>query len=719
MCSVNCRGIAARAGSPRARRTTRHAAALLLAVSGVLPRCVAAAAADDGREPRTPAALAPVTVSATRIEQPGFDAPAAIDAVGDDAIRDQRPGVNLSEALGLVPGLTVQNRQNYAQDLQLSSRGFGARASFGVRGVRLMQDGIPFTMPDGQGQTGLFDLEAAERIEVLRGPFAALYGNSSGGLVTLFTEDPPRRPTARATASAGSHGSWKLGAGHGATIGALGMRIDGSRFDTDGYRAHSRARRDLASARLVWSADPRTAISLNATLLGQPGTQDPLGLTRAQFEQDPRQAGDGATAFDTRKSIDHRQLGLSWQRQLDANDTLRVRAHLGDRRVTQFLAFSGAAAGSSGGVVDLDRGFGGVNLQWSRSTRLAGGRLDVAAGVEYDRMQERRRGFVNDFGVAGALRRDESNRVSSFDQYLVGEWRFAPAWKLSAGVRRSSVAFDVDDDFVTAANPDDSGGRRYSATSPVVGVLHALTQTVNLYASAGRGFETPTFAELAYRPDAQPGLNFALEPSRSANFEAGVKWLAGHATRIDLALFRTSTRNDIVPDANVGGRTTFRNAARSARRGVELAVQSELGAGVSGGLAWTWVDARFRDYLGTGGADFSGKAIPGVPKWSLYGELAWRHAPSGFATGVDGRWNAAVAVDDANSERAGAYAVLGWRAGFDWRFGVWRATPYVRIDNLSAARYVGSVIVNAANGRYHEPAPRRTYVAGLRASREF
>src|SRR5690606_5358575 len=366
------------------------------------------------------------------------------------------------------------HRQHHAHDLQVSSRGFGARAAFGVRGVRLVQDGVPLTMPDGQGQTGLFDLDAAERIEVLRGPFAALYGNSSGGLITLFTEDPPRRPTWRTTANAGSHGSWKLGAGYGDTIGALGLRTDASRFATDGYRDHSRSRRDLAGARLVWSPDSVTSLALNATLLAQPDTQDPLGLTRQQLEQDPRQAGTGAVAFDTRKSIDHRQVGLAWERRLDASDTVRARGYLGDRRVKQFLAFSGAAPTSSGGVVDLDRGFGGANLQWSRSTRAAGGRLDLSLGVDYDRMAERRRGYVNASGVAGALRRNEMDTVASFDQYAIAEWWFAPRWKISGGARHARVAFDVDDDFVTTVNPNDSGGVRYSATSPVVGLLYAL-----------------------------------------------------------------------------------------------------------------------------------------------------------------------------------------------------------------------------------------------------
>ena len=663
--------------------------------------------------------LDPVTVSATRIEQRSFDAPAAIDAIGRDAIRQQMPGIDLSESLGRIPGIRARKRENFAQDLQLSSRGFGARAAFGVRGVRLLQDGIPFTAPDGQGQTGLFDLEAAERIEVLRGPFAALYGNASGGLVSVFTGDPPQHPTWRTTGHGGSFGAWKFGAGFGDTIGAVGARMDASRFDTDGFREHGRTRRDLASARLTHVDDPDSRFALDATVLHQPETGDPLGLTRQQVKEDPRQAGTGAIAFDTRKSVEHRQLGLSWQSRLGARDTLTLRGHLGERQVTQFLAFSGAAASSSGGVVDLDRGFGGASLQWTRSTALADGHLDFTLGIDYDRMEERRRGYVNESGVAGALRRNEMDTAASLGHYAIAEWWFAPDWKLSGGVRRSSVSFDVRDDFVTAFNPDDSGSKRYAATNPVIGLLHALSDTVDLYASVGRGFETPTFAELAYRPDGVPGLNFALEPSRSTNHEAGIRMMFGRAGRLNLAVFRTTTRNDIVPDVNTGGRTTFRNAARTARRGIELGMESELGAGFSGWLAWTLVDAQFRDDPGSSGTALSGNAIPGVPRSSLHAELAWRHAASGFATGVEGRWAARMAADDANSAYAGAHAVLGWRAGFDWRFGRLRLSPFVRVDNLSDTRYVGSVIVNAANGRYYEPAPWRNWLVGARASYTF
>lgn len=663
-------------------------------------------------------ALEPVTVTATRTAQRVFDVPASIDVVDVETIRAQQPGLNLSESLGRVPGVHVQNRQNFAQDLQVSSRGFGARASFGVRGVRLVQDGVPLTMPDGQGQTGIFDLDAADRIEVLRGPFAALYGNSSGGVVSVFTEDPPPTPTASGLADAGSFGARKLGGGYGTTIGNVGIRAHASRFRTDGFREHSRARRDLANARIAWS-DSTNRLSLSAMALDQPDTLDPLGLTRVQRDTDRRQPGTGALAFDTRKSVDHRQVGANWERRFGAEGTLRVRAYGGERRVVQFLAFGGTAPGSSGGVVDLDRGFGGLNVQWTTSVRTAAGRIDATVGVDYDRMNERRRGFVNERGTAGELRRDESDTVRDFDQYALVEWWFTPNVKLSGGARRSDVRFSVRDDFADATNPDDSGSLEYGATSPVLGVLVALSDSVNVYASAGRGFETPTFAELAYRADGRPGPNFALQASRSTNYEAGIKWRAGERTRLNAALFRSDTRNDIVPDVNAGGRTTFRNAARTERRGVELGVESDLGAGFSAALAWTWMQAGFRDYRALDGTVLSGNRLPGVPKAVLDAGAQWRHPRSGFVAGVEARWNDEVAVDDENSESAAAYTVVNLRAGFDLRAGRWRIEPFVRVDNVFDRRYTGSVIVNAAGGRYYEPAPQRNWLAGVRAQAVF
>src|SRR5690606_19379868 len=497
-----------------------------------------------------------VTVSASRPEGAGLGLPISLDTVASDAIEREGVGADLPSLLGRVPGIVVRDRHNDAQDLQVSSRGFGARASFGVRGVRLVQDGIPLTMPDGQGQTGPFELGSAARIDVLRGPFAALFGNSSGGVVSLYTEDPPRVPTLRFSGGAGSFGTHQWGLDMGAAVRDVGLSL--RRFDrsSDGWREHSASRREQWGAKLVREDTEGSRLSLVVATLEQPEAQDPLGLTRAQFDEDPRQAGAGAIAFNTRKSVEHRQAGVEWRQRLGGGDELELRAYGGERRLRQYLAFAGGGGTSSGGVIDLDRGFGGIGAQWTRATELAGRPVAYTVGAEFDRMSERRRGFVNESGVVGALRRDERDTVDSLGTYAVAQWDLTERWQLAGGLRHSRVRFRIADDFITAINPDDSGSRTYSATRAVVGVQYQPSQATRLHAAIGGGFETPTFSELAYRPDGQPGFNLELDASTNTHIEIGADTRVGSQTLLRASVFRIDTRGDIVADLNVAGRTT-------------------------------------------------------------------------------------------------------------------------------------------------------------------
>jgi iron complex outermembrane receptor protein len=662
-----------------------------------------------------------LTVTATRIPQPGFDVPAAIDRVDARAIAEANAQVNLSESLGRVPGLVVRNRQNYAQDLQVSSRGFGARSSFGVRGVRLIADGIPATMPDGQGQAATFALASAERIEVLRGPFSSLYGHASGGIVQVFTADGPPDPTLAIAAVAGSHGTRRLGAVFGGQAGALNYNADLARFETDGYRQHSAAVRETLNAKFALPL-AGGKLTLVASGLEQPGTQDPLGLTRAQFEADPRQSDPSATLFDTRKSIRQSQLGAVHELAVTPRDTLQARLYGGARQVVQFLAQTGDTPLGSGGVVDLDRTYGGVGLRWTREFAAAAGEASLTAGFDHDRLDERRRGFVNDFGRLGALRRDEDDRVANTDFFAQGTWRFAPAWRASAGARASRVAFDSRDRYVTGVNPDDSGSRSYSRTTPVAGLVFSASPRWNLYANAGEGFETPTFAELAYRPGGATGLNFALQPARSRHGEIGVKGRLAGGGRVTAALFRIDTRDEIVTNGSAGGRTDFRNASRTRRDGLEVSAESRLGAGFEAVLAGTWIDARFTDAFTTGAPAVTvpaGNRLPGVPPVAIFGELVWRHAASGFHAGIEAHRAGRVFVNEANADAAPAYAVANLRLGIDARAAGLRFRAFLRVDNVTDRRYAGSVIVAEARGRYFEPAPGRSVLAGFTTSTGF
>lgn len=441
--------------------------------------------------------------------------------------------------------------------------------------------------------------------------------------------------------------------------------------------------------------------------------------------QDPRQAGTGAIAFNTRKSVAQNQLGLTYDLAFGRDDRIEARIYYGDRQVTQYLAiplFAQNAPTSSGGVVDLDRGYGGTGLRWTRFATLLDAPLTASIGLDYDRMDEQRQGFINDFGVAGALKRDEDNVVSRTDPYAQLEWRASPRVNLLAGLRYSRVRFESTDYFIAPGNPDDSGSVKYTDTTAAAGVTYSLAPMTNVYANLGTGFETPTFAELAYRPGGASGLNFALRPAKSRQWEIGFKAELADAMRLNLALFRIDVTDEIVVDSASGGRTVFKNAAKTRRDGFELAWNGRFDNGFEAALAYTWLDARFDEPFTSGTPPTvvpAGNRIPGVPPQRLFGEVVWRHASAGFHAGAEILYNGKVYVNDANSESAPAYTIWNLRAGFEQRSGNWRLTQFIRVDNVGDRHYIGSVIVNEANRRYYEPAPARNWLAGVTAALSF
>lgn len=536
----------------------------------------------------------------------------------------------------------------------------------------------------------------------------------------VFTQAPPARPEIDAFGAAGSYGTWRAAGKIGGTYEGIGGSAGYSQFRTDGYRDWSWARRDITNGRLQMKVGPDATLTVLGFYVGQPNTQDPGSLTQQQVEQNRRQAGTDTVRFGARKSINHGQGGAIYEIKLTPQDTVSLMGYVGDRQVTQFLAFQAPAISGSGGVVDLDRSFGGVWLTWRHSTELAGGPLNVTAAVNYDNMLERRKGFVNDFGFVGALRRDEQDRVDDFAQLVQAEWQFAPRWKISGGVRHTTVGFSSTDYFIRPGNPDDSGSTDYSAWLPVGGILYELTPAVNLYASAGKCFETPTFAELAYRPDGLPGLNFALQPARSNIYEAGVKSLIGGIARVNAVGFYSVTDQDIVSAGQAGaGRNVFTNAQQTTRGGFELSGDAQFGAGFSGVLAYTYLDAKFEDYVTVTGVDFSGKRIPGVPQNQIYGALKWQPAPTGFSAAIEGRYAAKVYANDANTAYAPSYGIFNLVASWTEVFGPLRMQAFFRVDNVADKQYIGSVIVNAANDRFFEPSPTRNVLGGVSVRYSF
>ena len=702
---------------------SRRVAALLAAA---IP-CLAGADA-------TPPTLDPVVVTGSRVEHSSFDLPGAVDVVDAGRIGADNARINVSEALAAVPGITVQNRQNYAQDLQISSRGFGARAAFGVRGIRLISDGIPASMPDGQGQAATFNLDRADRMEVMRGPMSAIYGNHSGGVIQLFTVDGEDPPSVEARISAGSYGTWKTDLAAQGRAGGTGYVLDVSRFATGGYREHSAADRDQTLAKLTHAPDAESRVMLIANGFSQQA-QDPQGVTWKRFTTDPRSVEEAAVLYDTRKSIDQLQGGATYERRF-GDDVVQLMAYAGQRSVTQFqsipralqLITSSTPANDpkrrqSGGVIDFDRDFSGLAARWIGRHELGGGRLTTTIGIDYERASDDRRGYENfvgqTLGVKGALRRDEVNDATSVDPYVQAEWLIG-RWSLTGGLRHSKATYKVTDHYVTDGNQDDSGTVSYSNTTPLLAVLCRLTPTLNVYASAARGFETPTLNELFYSGPGG-GFSYDLKAATSKHFEIGLKAFVGNDSRVDLALFAIRTANELAVKSSFGGRTSYQNVGQTTRQGVEVAVDSRWAGDFTTRIAYSGLVARYAEpfttvVLGVPTVIESGNDLPGVPRHTLFGELVWRQPDGGWHAGIGGIARSQVYVEDSNTQQAApAYAIANLRLGFDGQRGALRYGGFLRLDNFFDRQYAGSVVVSDANGRYYEAAPGRNWLAGISA----
>ncbi|ELA3319132.1 tonB-dependent receptor yncD [Klebsiella variicola] len=696
--------------------SVRHAALPAL----LLPLIAAAQTADEQTMVVT---AAPTTVSE-------LDTPAAVSAVNGDEMRQAAPRVNLSESLGAVPGLQVQNRQNYAQDLQLSIRGFGSRSTYGVRGLRIYVDGIPATMPDGQGQTSNIDIGSVDTIEVLRGPFSALYGNSSGGVINVTSQTGTQPPTVEASSYYGSFGTWHYGmkatgaVGDGSHAGDVDYTVSTNRFTTHGYRDHSGARKNLANARLGVRINDVSKLTLLLNSVDIKAN-DAGGLTADEWRDNPRQSPRG-DQYNTRKNTRQTQAGLRYERQLSAQDDLSVMMYAGERETTQFQSIPRTPQlkpSHAGGVIDLTRHYQGIDTRLTHRGELLVP-VTLTAGLDYENMSERRKGYENfvmvngapQYGEQGALRRNERNLMWNIDPYLQTQWQLTDKLSLDAGVRYSSVWFDSNDYYITPGNGDDSGDASYHKWLPAGSLKYALTDAWNVYLSAGRGFETPTINELSYRSDNQSGLNFGLKPSTNDTVEIGSKTRLGNGL-LTAALFQTNTDNEIVVDSSSGGRTSYKNAGKTRRQGMELGLDQQFGESWRLKAAWTWLDATYRTNV-CDDASCNGNRIPGIARNMGYASFGYQ-PEQGWYAGSDIRYMSDIMANDENTAKAPSWTVVGLTTGYKWSYGRMDMDLFGRVDNLFDREYVGSVIVNESNGRYYEPAPGRNYGIGLNLAWRF
>lgn len=668
-----------------------------------------------GTVPAWGQALDDVVISASRAAQRSFDAPAAVEAVDRETLQGAGPQVNLSESLTRVPGLTILNRQNYAQDAQVSIRGFGARSAFGIRGIRLLIDGIPATTPDGQGQGSSVALTSTERIEVLRGPLALMYGNSAGGVIQAFTREAPEVPEFGLQYYTGAYEMHRSDWQYAGRIGTVGLVADYSTFDTNGFRDNSTTERKQFNSKLSFGPDAHTRVNLVFNQFDMPLAQDPVGLTAAQLAQDATQAGTSALSARLRKITSQSQAGTSVTHELDAQRSVTARLYYGKRDNLQYLPTN---------WVGLNRDYYGAGLQYNEQARWGGRPVNWVAGYEYDYSKERRQsGGVSGGEKSGALTRNEDNSAQNSDAFVQGTVLAAERLSATAGLRASSVRIASDDYFL--GNGNGSGDVSYSAANPVLGLTWHTLDTLNLYANYGRGFETPTLVEVAYTGTGAPSFNPNINAARSQHYELGAKWAPDVRSRLDFTLYQIDTTDEIVVAVSSGGSTAYKNAPGTTRTGWELAGRTLLSPNWRATLSASAIEAKFTETFTTNNVTVNaGNRMPGIPQHFLYTELLWsaqtldnagRKPGLGTQAGVEVVSAGKLYANDSNTASAEGYNTLNLKASQGWPVaGRGSLTAYGRLDNVTDQRYVGSVIVNQAANQFYEPAPGFNWTLGLR-----
>ena len=657
--------------------------------------------ASAGEAPATDGALDEIVVTATRIESRVGDIPRSVSFVGTQRIQDGTRQMELAEVLAGIPGLFLQNSNNFAQDLRISLRGFGARSNFGIRGVRIFVDDIPETLPDGQAQVDSIDIGTAQRIEILRGPASALYGNASGGVIAVQSELGQTSPYVELRMVGGDFGQRRLQLKSAGETNDVQYLFSANQHETEGFRDHSAAEGTQLGGRLALDLSERSRLTLSFNHTDQPLAQDPGGITEVEARANPASARDRNVQFDAGESLSQQKAGAVLRHKTRTGE-LMLRSYLVWRDFDNRLPFV------SGGAVELDRIFYGGGIQYR--TAIPGlDDMTLVVGIDVDLQDDDRRRFDNVDGTVSDLVFDQNERVSAQGLYVHGEYPLGDALSINAGVRFDELDFVVNDRFL--ADGDDSGRYELSEVSPSVGLNYAAGRFV-LFATATTSFESPTSTELA-NPDGSGGFNNDLRAQTARSVELGYKSSLDQFD-LEVALFHIDIADELVPfeEPAFPGRTFFANAGESTRQGVEAALQWHSDGGLSAGLSLTYSDFTFDRFIDDGGADFSGNRLPGVPRFLAYANLAFDRGAGWFGL-AEVTYAGDFFADNANTTRTASYVLANLRAGYRFEREQCQLNVFAGINNLLDEFYFDNVRPNAVGGRYFEAAPPRNIYAGF------
>jgi len=653
-----------------------------------------------------------ITVTSTPFERLEVEVPVAVGSVGKDDIQRGRQQISLQESLAAIPGLFFQDQYNFAQDLRVSIRGFGARSDFGIRGIKVITDGIPNTLPDGQSSVDDIDLGSIQRIEVIRGPSSSLYGSAAGGVINIFTEDGPPEPFLEGRLTFGSHDfqkyQFKVG-GHYKKLNYLGSL---SHLTYGGYRDHSETKNTLLNTKFRFEFDSTSSLTAVVNAVHSPKAQDPGALNQGEVERDRRQAAPRALLFNAGEQVAQQKLGLVYDKWFGTAHKVVLRNYYVLRDFDNFLPFAVNSNGQ-GGSVDLNRFFLGGGGDYIHEGNVFGRANSLRIGFDIDAQRDDRKRFVNDFGERGEMTTDQDENVTGYGLFLQDEFSIQEQLRLTFGVRYDFLQYAVDDKIES-----ESSSRTFDQPSPMVGLLWALAPPVHVYGNISTSFEPPTTTELA-NPSGPTGFNPLLEPQTATNYEIGVKGILPAQMRYEVAIFHIKVEDELVPfELSGSGQTFFENAGKSKRSGLEASLLFFPVDGLSMSLTYTYSDFTFEEFTDLNDNVFDGNNLPGIPDTLIHARVNYLHS-LGLYADWDLQYVGSFYANNANSVLTEAYPVSNLSAGYIGKYSNWEISIFAGIRNLFDEKYNDNVRLNANFGRYYEPAPELNFYGGIRIRPSF
>ena len=661
-----------------------------------------------------------IIVTSPRVRTTIDEVAGAITSVSQDQIQLGQPQLTLDESLVRVPGVFMQNRHNFSQALRISIRGFGARSPFGIRGIKLIIDDVPATLPDGQGNVDEIDLGSAERIEVIRGPASSLYGSAAAGVISVYSEDGTAEPYVDTRLSSGEFGYEQLQFKTGGQAGRLNYMGSVSMLDYDGYRANSYIERDVLNGKLRYDISDSSDFTTTFNVIDIPKMGDPGALNAGELATNRRAANPNSLTFDGSEGRQQERIGFIYRNQISENHEFSIRNYYTSLDLENKLTFTGGIPQSNGGQVQFERAFAGLGGQYTFTGDLGERRNRLIVGVDIEEQEDDRQRYQNlTGGIRGVLTFDQLEEVSSSGIFIQNEFMLTEAVDVIVGLRYDDIEFKITDRFFANLSGDDSGGSDFSETSERLGLLWRTGERGNFYANYSTAFETPTTTEFA-NPDGG-GFNPDLTSQTAESFEVGFRGEFGMRIPVtyDVAAFHITVDDELVPYEVDGftGRTFYQNAAESTRDGYELALSAQVLDSLTVSFAYTDLDATF-DSFETSTSSFAGTRIPGVPQDQAFLELAYRSERGWFAV-LDALDVSELYADNANLVRSDSYMVSNLRFGYDGQVGSFTLSPFIGVYNLTDEEYNSNVRINAAAGRYYEPAPEQQLYAGISARYSF